>query len=43
MYNKSVFSFVRQLTTRHCPHLLLKAVMLCGVFASAAPGDRRDR
>ena len=24
--NKSVFSFLRQLTTWHCPHLLLRAV-----------------
>jgi len=26
--NKPVFSFLRQLTTWHCPHLLLNAVML---------------
>jgi len=25
---KSVFSFLRQLITRHCPHLLLRVVLL---------------
>jgi len=29
--------FIRQLTTWHCPHLLLSAVLL------SAPGGRRDR
>ena len=27
IYNKSVFSFIRQLSARHCPHLLLCAVL----------------
>jgi len=29
-FNKSVLSFLRQLTTWHCPHLLLRAVLLRG-------------
>ena len=27
--NKSVFSFLRQLSTRHCPHVLLQSAVCC--------------
>jgi len=35
--HKSVFSFLRQLTTFHCSHLLLNAVLLCAVLLGARP------
>ena len=32
--NKSVFSFPRQLSTSHCPHLLLSAVLRSIIFSA---------
>jgi len=38
--NKPVLSFPRQLTTWHCPHLLLSAVLR--PFAAAAPAVQKS-
>ena len=38
--NKSVFSFLRQLTTWHCPHLILRAVLRRS--CCWAPGSNRS-
>jgi len=41
--NKSVFSFLRQLTTWHCSHLLLNAVLLCALLLRRPAAAAVDR
>jgi len=41
--NKPVFSFIRELTTRHCSHLLLNAVLLSAVVLRRLSDAAVDR
>ena len=41
--NKTVFSFLRQLTTWHCSHLLPNAVLLCAVMQRRPTAAAVDR